>query len=255
MSSSTPQPDAPRPKATKEIPLGPTGSDDAPYAVVGGDERKCPGCGKALAPEAKTCAVCGCDLQTGKKPVKTYPIVERHWQAGLPYPTRLRLFWAGQVLAVLPGLLGAVWGGYLITFFLSWTLFTGLMAFLLGTYDRLDLLRNKKGRVFLTKTWRVCFLWDYPAKIAVAEHEGLATRGTCEPDGWDWAILIILLVAGGVPGIVWWYVSMNRVTYQVALTKDHGYPAVLLYRGWDESLMKDIAQTIHEVAELPYQST
>ena len=41
----------------------------------------------------------------------------------------------------------------------------------------------------------------------------------------------------------------------VALTKDYGFPDTMLYRGWNEALMRDIAKTVRDVGGLPCTGT
>ena len=43
---------------------------------------------------------------------------------------------------------------------------------------------------------------------------------------------------------------MRPVTYQVSLTKGHGYPACPLYSGGSEEMMHEIAGTLRRVADL-----
>ncbi len=228
--------------------------DGKPYAVTGGSkERKCPGCSKLLLPKEVLCVRCGYDLRTGKKPVRVYQKLERRWEAGLPHSTRKTLFFAGQGVFGVIGVLGILVAGDLVALVVSWVVFTAMTAFLLGTFDRLDLVRNKKGQVQLTKTWRICFLIEQPTKIDLREYEGIACGTADETDFWDWVIFVGLLPWGAVPAVLWFFFAIHKITFNVALSKDHGYPACTLYRGRNEAQMKDIAETLHDAAGLPLQ--
>lgn len=225
-----------------------------PYDVVGGlDVPKCPGCGKEITADVTVCLGCGCNLETGEKFVKTYEELERYWEAGLPFRTRLTLFFAGEAVVFLLGLLGAVLGGHVFAFLFSLLVFTGMTAFLLGTQDSLLLKRNRRGKTTLTKTWRVCFIYQIVTPIDLLEYEGVTTQQSNEKDFWDWYVMIALFGLGCIPGLLWWYFAIQRDTFQVALTQQHGYPECILYRGFDRERARELARTLHEEAEVPYE--
>jgi hypothetical protein len=231
-----------------------TNEDDGrPYPLRGGDESKCPECCKILEKDAALCPRCGFNLQTGKKAIRVYEPLELRWDAGLPFQRRLLLFLAGECVALVLALVGAFLAGHPSESVTSVLTFTVLTAFILGTFDRLDLTRNKRGRVVLTQTWRI-FFWRRPTDtIALREYEGVVTNSAHETGLIDWIILIIALLFGIIPGLIWWFWAMQQDTFQVALTKDHGYPERILYRGWSQSRAKEIARTLHEVSGLPYE--
>src|SRR5262249_27272071 len=151
-------------------------------------EPKCPECSKPLAATATVCPACGFNRQTGKKPVKVYEPMERHWEAGMPLQKRILVFVCFQAVVVPLGIIPALYFDEVVLFAISWFIGTVLMAFLLGTYDRVDLARNKKGKVQLSKTWRVCFVPQPTLTIRVSEYEGIATGQCREVSLWDWLI-------------------------------------------------------------------
>jgi hypothetical protein len=244
------RPVAPEPVTSEEV----AAEDADSYGVVGDLEPpKCPGCGRSLAPEDPVCVACGFNRATGKKPPRVYEPIERHWEAGMAFRTRVLVFVALD--AVIVGslvLLSFATGVDVPLFAISWVVGTVLLAFLLGTYDRVDLTRNKKGKVHLSKTWRICFVPREPTLIRVRDYEGIATGMTRDVNFLDWLICLIVLPAGIVPAIIWWWYAIYHDSYQAALMRDHGYPEVVLYRGWNEVHMRDIAQTVSEVLELPW---
>jgi hypothetical protein len=242
----------PPPAAPPKQP-GPVAPEDdgAPYEMEGGPERRCPDCNKVMEADSVVCARCGFNLETGKKPRKVYEPVERTWEAGMPLRRRVTLFVASEVVVLLTGVLVARLTGSPALFLVPWLLFTGMLAFVLGTYDRVDLSRNTRGKVFLSKTWRICFRPLAPVSIKVIEYEAVVTGAVHETDFWDWILFLTLFSFGVLPGL-WWYIyGMSQDTYFVALARDHGYPETVLYRGWNEKHMQDIANTLREVAEMP----
>ena len=57
----------------------------------------------------------------------------------------------------------------------SQAFFAFFLAFLLGTYSRVNLARNTKGQIKLTKTWRA-FFYELPTtQLKLSQYEGIAT--------------------------------------------------------------------------------
>lgn len=241
----------PAPLAESDV-AGSDADDGQPYALIGGKERECPHCRKPLSPEATLCTHCGFNWETGTKAVRVYQPLALHWDAGLPFRRRLAFFVLAEGVALTLTLVGAFLGGHPGESFTSWLTFTALVAFLLGTFDRLDLTRNKRGRVVLTQTWRVCFVARPTTRIPLHEYEGIVVNLSHDAGVLDWLILGVLLLSGIIPGLMWWFLAMQQDTYHVALTRDHGYPERILYRGWNQSRAKEIAKTLHDVSGLPY---
>jgi len=228
-------------------------ADDVPYGVTGGVGHPCPGCGRMLAPEARVCGQCGFNLETGRKPPKkVHEPLERHWEAGLPLAQRVLLFVILEGAQLGAVALGVTLGASPAAFLGSALFISGLLVFLLGTYDRIDLERNRRGRVRLARTWRVCFVRCATVEVGWRDCDNVATGTTMEVDLWDWVVAVCLFGFLVIPGVVWWFL-MHKVSYFVALTKDHGYPVVMLYKGWSEGHMEELARTVHEVTGLPLE--
>lgn len=245
-----PPPPSPNAGATDE-------DDGQPYRVPTLDEeRPCPECRKSIPRGAAFCTFCGYNLQTGKKAVQEYEPVTRDWQGGWPAPVRLALFVAGQAAFLTAALVSVIAAeAPIFGVFFPWLVFTAMTAFLLGTYDRIHLTRNKKGRVRLTKTWTLCFLPRPPHEVDVHEYGGVVYGPMHETSFMEWLILVMLVVAGIIPGILWFYFVFFRTTFQVALSKEHGYPELILYRGSNQEMVLDIAGTVRKVAHLPWSQT
>jgi hypothetical protein len=247
-----PVPAAPPPPPPEEV-FGTDEDDGKPYRVVGGKEKRCPDCAAFMRPEEKQCPRCGFDLVTRKKPTQTFTPVERSWEAGWPLRKRRNFFILGLIVASSTGFAIAyateAWAGYIA----SLIFFVGMTLFLLGTYARIDLSRNKRGRVTLTKTWRVFFVEQRPNQLDLLEFEGVRTGVARFVNLLDWLICFMLFGGGIIGGVLWWYFFINMDQHFVALLKDHGYPAEMLYQGTSEDLAKDIATTLRDVAGLPYE--
>jgi hypothetical protein len=227
--------------------------DGRPYRVPSLDEeRPCPECRKTIARDAAFCTFCGYNLQTGKKAKQEFESVEREWQGGWPVNVRRGLFIGAVAFYLTACLISIVWGDLeVFGAFFPCLFFSAMTAFLLGTYDHIRVTRNKKGRVRLTKTWTVCFLPRPPQNVDVHEYGGVVYGPYEEVSIMEWMILILLILSGIIPGILWFYFVFIRTTFQVALSKEHGYPELVLYRGGNQKMVIDMAETLREVAHLP----
>jgi hypothetical protein len=225
--------------------------DGRPYRVPGIDEvRPCPECRLDIPRDAVLCNRCGYNLQTGKKAKQTYDPVERDWQGGWPVNVRRGLFAAAEVFFLVACVIGVAAGAPVFGVFFPWLVFTAMIAFLLGTYDHIHLSRNKKGRVRMTKTWTVCFIPRPPREIDVGDYGGVTHGPIDETSIMEWVILIGMLLAGIIPGLLWLYFVFIRTSFQVAITKQHGHDELVVYRGSNEKMVLDIADTLRKVARL-----
>jgi hypothetical protein len=221
-----------------------------PYEKTVSEIRECPHCHATVNPEARSCGACGFLLVT-KSHVTLHQPVKHRWESGWSYRRRLTLFlicqggvWALMIGAIIVGLSPFI-------FIFPYALFTGMTAFLLGSYNWVDLNRNKRGKLRLTQTWRICFLAQPATILHIRDYEELATGVEHQFDTTDWIMLLFLALFGILPGLWWWFYVGSRDTYFISLCRDHGYPVVTLYRGWNREHMEDMAETIAQVAGLP----
>jgi hypothetical protein len=224
-----------------------------PYALTGGDVRLCPQCQKELKPGAVVCVACGYHLHERKKLVKTYEPLKRSWETDYTLKQRLTTFGVLLALTLVGGGLATSAGAETGVFVGSVLLFIVLGSFLLGTYSRLELERSGRGKVWLTKAWRACFVPLTPRPLNWRVHEEIVTGRAREVQFWEWLVFFSLLTSGIIPGIVWWYFTMHKIRFHAALATDHGYPSVYLFDGWSEAQMKDIAHTVADATGLPLE--
>lgn len=226
--------------------LMPVDEEDAsPYVLADKLMPTCPKCKKDLATEtAVVCTACGFNLKTRKKATKTFEPIARAWETNLPLPTRLA--WFGGVVGVHFFLLGlvALGGGNVWAFLTSLPLLALTMAFILGTFDRIELTRDTRGRVRIIKKWRFCFVPVAPRVTEVYGFEGIVTGQYCDAGFWEWFIFVWLFPVGIVGAIIWWYLVIHTPNFHVALAKDHGRADVFVYRGQKLEQMREIAEAI-----------
>jgi hypothetical protein len=247
-----PQPARPAP------PVGTHADDGNPYPVGGPEEYRCPACAKPLAADAVLCAACGLNLETGAKAVREYQPLERSWEAGLPFRRRVQLFAIFQGVFWLLGLLAiGARDSPLVdevgVLLFSWLVLTGMTSFIFGTFDRLDVKRTRRGKVVLTKTWRICFIPRPTETVSWREYEGLVTGRSHDSDLTDWLVFFVLFSCGVVPAVIWWWVRIRPDTYFVALSRDHGFPEAMLHRSSSHPRMEEVAAVLQDATGLPRQ--
>ena len=251
---SPPPAPAAQPEAEAAEEEAPAAEDeDGPYGLTGGPDRFCPDCSKLLPRGAQLCVRCGLDLRTNQKTTKVYQRVELEWESGLSFRARLRLFAAGQVFCLAMGV-GAFLAGALPAFALGWLVWTAMTGFLLGTFDRVNLARDERGKTALAKTWRIFFWPQATQPIRLSEYEGVTTNRVEEVGNWDSVNLLLLQPRRNTAGQCF-YFAIYRPTYQVALTSDHGYAACILYRGVKHTQAIAIAEAVRDVTGLPYDGS
>ncbi len=263
----TPPPASSPPPAPVPPPLPRAGDDDEddgqPYDVDAKQDRPCPDCGRFVKFDAALCLSCGYSFKSGKRLKKTYEPIRLVWESGWPLPTRKLLFLVGQGVMLPMSIIGAISLGGPLGFIGPWGVFTAMTVYLLGTFNRVELSRTKKGKVTLTQTWYVFFQKRPAQTILLSEYDGVTSGTVYKADFWDWMVTVVWLGSGFIWGvfitlpliaigvamaILWWYYFVNKETYYVALTRDHGHPALHLYRGWSEAQMRIMADTIKDIA-------
>jgi hypothetical protein len=235
------------PSAGRVPPAGDAAGSDDTIAVpeVG---PTCPGCRKVLPPGAVLCVACGHDLRTGKQLGTAHERFEQSWDTGMPIPLRVALLLILEFFCIVVGVLllsvDACSGLCLI---FAGTVFLVLLC---GTYIKLHLVRTSKGKVLLTRTWCLCFMPALRRQVNVRNYDRILIDAT----GTNWTpvlILILLLVAGGIPGLIWWRVALAPANFRVYLKKDRRDEEFSLYRSTDDHRMRDIVEALQELSGLP----
>jgi hypothetical protein len=254
-------PDEPKPAPTpkeeeREVLIHGTEEDDGqPYRVTGDAATKsCPECGKKIPKRATICTQCGYHFETGKKAERVYQPINREWENGWPMKKRIMIFVVLQVVNFIT-LVAAVVTGHgrelsLVIILMS----VGLQAFLVGTYDRLNLTRTAKNKVTITRTWRYAFIPRLPATLRWKEHECLTIVQENDFDPIDWAIFFVLLGYCCVPAIAYWYFAIRPDKFCVFLCKDHGFPETMIFRTRNQELAKEIQTVVSDVTGLPVRN-
>lgn len=228
--------------------------DEGPplYGVEGSEDIQCPKCTKRLPPETVLCVRCGFHLKKRKKIVKTYETIEREWETNGSLRNRLVVFALCEVSMLIQGVLIVYWGEVaaagVIAYFI---VLTAVLAFLIGTFDRIHLSRDARGRTRLTKLWRLGFVPRPEETIDVRDYESIVSNLFHDVGFWDYFVLVFLFVSGIIPGVLWWYFVLYKASFRLSLTRDHGRPEYQVYAGTNEKQMKEIAFALRDASGLP----
>ncbi len=236
-----------------DLPPGEDFEEDAsPYLFADKDLPICPKCRKEMPEGAVMCAACGFNRRTRRKHARTYQPIARVWETDLTLRQRLMWLAAGQgfhwfcaALGVATGTFDSPW-----PFVVTWPLLTAVLLFLLGTYDRIEIVRDTKGRAKVTKMWRVFFVPTQPVTTEVRGFEGVTTGQWHDAGFLEWFVFLSLLCNGLIPGLIWFYVAIYKVHFHVALAIDHGHSDVYIYRGRSQEQMNDIADALCDASGL-----
>lgn len=238
---------------TRETLIAGTQDDDLnPYTVTGdAPTKRCLECERKVEIAAKVCVHCGYNFESKEKAKRTYQPIDKTWESGLPFEKRLMIFIGLQVVNFVT-LVASVIGGYSlgVTFILV-LMTVGLQAFLCGTFDKLILTRNPKGKVTLTTIWRYAFIPRPPDYVKWKEHESVIVVRSNEFDPIDWCFALILLGYCIIPGVAFWYFVIRPDKFAVTLCRDHGFPETPIFRTSNETLANEILRTVSEVTTLP----
>jgi hypothetical protein len=209
----------------------------------------CPSCRKVLERGAVLCVACGHDLRTGKQIEMAHERYDQKWDTGLPMPLRLGLLMPLEIMCLLGGALlmsqDAFAGVCLI--------FAGsvFLALILGTYIHLHLVRTTRGKVWLTRTWYICFVPCIRHEVNVRSFD----RILIDASGVDWAsviTLVALFLACGVLGVILlaWRIHFGPGRFHVYLRNDRRKQDFSLYHSVDDQKMRELVETLHELTDL-----
>lgn len=225
-----------------------------PYAVPGDGTKACKECHFRLPLDAEFCVHCGLDFTTKKKPKKRYQAIDREWEPRMNLQVRLQIFAGLQVLNVLiiltfrdnVGFMGAV---------VALAFQGGLQAFLIGSFEKIAVKRTEKGAATLTKTWRICFLPGAPVELNWKKSHALGVIHTHSLGFLEWLTFFYLLLLFVVPGIVFYWLVIHPMRYQVVLCDVYGSVDDIIFRTTSDDQPDEICQVISTATGLMYRST
>jgi hypothetical protein len=241
------------------IPLlkGTQDDDDAPYSVPGTGLQKCKHCKCSLPLTAQFCVHCGRDIATGEKAKKVYQPIYREWGEGFALTTRFQILAGLQVVNVFVAIIAFLAQdlsfrdyGAIVANLIFGMIQLGLQAFLLGTFDTLQIERNAKGQTTLIRIRRIGFFAFPPAKLDWKQSCMVGTMGTHDPGIFAWMIFLYLLMLSCLPGLLFYWFVIRPERFTVNLTNEYGSSELVLFRTKDRDQAYEIAELISECTKL-----
>ncbi len=225
-----------------------------PYRVPGDGTMACKECNFTLPLHSTFCVNCGLDFATKKKPKKRFQPIDREWEPRMNLTVRLQIFAGLQVINVLLILLlrdnVSVVGAMIALFFQG-----GLQAFLIGSFEKIAVHRTEKGAATLTKTWRFCFIPMAPAEIDWRKSHAIGYIHTHSLGFLEWLTFFYLLLLFVVPGIVFYFLVINPMRYQVVLCDVYGSIDDVIFRTTSEDQPEEICRVASTATGLTHRST
>lgn len=250
--------------------------DMLPYLVEAKEitTEKCESCHLDRPFDAIICPHCGYDIRTKKRVQREYEPISKTWILGWPLRVRMTIF----IICLFINLF-TFGAGYVLNHEPPATLFGAfivivLQAFLLGTYSRLTVKRNRKGQSQIVIQWRYCFL-SAPEQEITTRHFSGVVAGSYAGMGFSEIVVLLILLMGAltpmfailfdgptiflvieliVPLVAagfWSYFAMWSIRYYSALTTENNYPDTYLYRGLSQAKSQEITRTVAEATGLP----
>jgi hypothetical protein len=228
--------------------------DGLPYAVTGADELECPQCRLIVEPDAVLCLRCGLDFRKGKKVVRKFEPMTRSWDIGIQQKTRRILFLIFGSIGVVLLTLSASSRPRVAASVATGVFVLTLLAFTIGSYHHIELSRDRKGRVKLGRTIRLCFFPLPTEHIDIRRSVGVRTEKSSSAGMLEWIICGDLVIFGIIPGIVFWFLVISKDRLHVVITRDRGRAEEVLYRGTDEALANEVAAALRDAGRLTVET-
>jgi hypothetical protein len=179
------------------------------------------------------------------------PAVAKSWDTFWPLARRAKVLAVMLTLNVVLLPLSTFLVGSLWTLAATLIVNSLAQAFVLGTFDRLEVKRSPFGKILLTRTWRIAF-YPLPRKrLRWREFESVCCRKSHESHFEDWIGFFMLVPYCAIPAFLWYWHVIRPERLLVSFCKDHGFPDTVLFRSWDQKQAEDVAQTVADVTGRP----
>ena len=223
--------------------------DDQPYAVPGSGLKPCPHCRVELPLDATFCVHCGSEISTGaKKTKREYQPVREEFTEGWSFLFRIQLFIGFVVLDTIAFGVFMFFDGSWNVLFLAPQI--AMQAFLVGSYDTLNLKRNLKGQCTLTRTRRIAFITFGSEKLKWKESTGITLFGVHNPGIFSWLMCAYLVLHGIVPGLLFYWFVIRPEHFHVALCDVYGSTDEVIYHTQNREQAVEVAKIMAETMNL-----
>jgi hypothetical protein len=203
--------------------------------------------------DAVLCIECGYNLKTGAQLETVYERFERRWNTGgMPWVVRLIAFGIVELLGLVLFLAVDSLESFLSISFL-YGIGSVFWLFAWGYLAQIAITKNERGEPVLRQTTWLCFIPIGTKTVRLRRYEDI--RLSHEPGGLNFLILVALFcfcMPGAVLYLLMFLLGRGGATFTLKISEGHGLEPEIVYCGISEAKMKDIAETLHSVAELRY---
>jgi hypothetical protein len=245
------------------------------------DPNACPVCGTAMAARAVLCIECGFDRRTGRTRTVQVHRYDRYWNTGVPSVGRIVGLGAWAVILSIVSIAGLLDYDLHPAFLaLGFLVIVVVVLANLGTFNLLRIVRAKSGRLALTRDRYVAFIPLGKRTVFLDECEIVrldeATGLTSLPV-FTWISTLVIglscyvaalvslgllvssvrqahrlaFLCGFFPAAIWYAYQSSQVHMVVRLVAKRQRDSIVLYRGTDDGIMRDIVEGLKEAADLP----
>lgn len=246
-----------RPQFEAEVPSGPPllegttdEDDDRPYGVPGTGTKPCPHCQCSLPLNATVCVHCGRDLASGEKTVRRFEPINATFEESWPLDVRKKAFAVSMGVVLFVIVVQLVSGSNFSMGLFTLLVMTGMHAFIIGTFDTLNVKRTAKGQATLTRTRRIAFAPLAPEKLSWKESHATGMLSSQSPGIFAWMVCVYLLMLGIVPGIVFYWVFIRPDKYEVTVCDIHGGTDGIIFRSGSREQAEEVSNRVADATGL-----
>jgi predicted RNA-binding Zn-ribbon protein involved in translation (DUF1610 family) len=229
--------------------------DGLAYGLTDSNDFYCPGCESVMDASHTVCLSCGFHIDKGDKVRRRHQPLNQNWCEGWNRSSRM-LVAATLFLATLIAVIAFVESG---ASGLAGSLALGFFAFaqilyITGTHGQLELVRNSKGKIRLTRRYFIGFILTAKSSLTTDGHDGIKLVQSSNSGAIEYIIGAILLIPFIFPAMIWYAAVIHGSIFEVALTRDMGRMVNILFRCGNEAIAKEIAMTLNRITNLPINS-
>lgn len=252
-----------RPNFESDKPAGPpllagtqeeSDDDVQPYAVPGVGTKPCPHCRGDLPLDATLCVHCGLELSTGTRArQRSYQPIDRLWEEGFPLKLRWQIFAVAQGINVLLMLISFAAEGWACVGIANLILQAGLQAFVVGTFDSLQVRRTGQGKTTIHRIRRIGFYPVPPIKIPWKKSQAVAITATHGAGIVAWMVCLYLATLCLVPGVIFYLMVIRPERFAVRLCDVYGSTDAVAFVATSRDDAEEIARTINDATGLMWK--
>lgn len=229
--------------------------DGLAYGLTNSNDFYCPGCESVMDASHTVCLSCGFNINKGGKVRRKHQPLNQRWCEGWNRASRMLLASVLTLATLITGIAlveagaSSLAGSFALVFFAI-----AQIIYITGTHGQLELARNSKGKIRLTRQYFIGFVPASKSSLTTEGHDGIKLVQSSNSGAIEYIIGLILLIPFIFPAMVWYAAVIHGSIFEVALTRDMGRMVNTLFRSGNEIIAKEIAMTLNRITNLPINS-